>query len=313
MAKIDLNYIRKKFMIKIKDPIGRRLLRTIIMISTFFSIIATGVQLYIEYRGETEQIHKELKEVSGSALESLSLSLWRQNDDQVTIQLKSLLKLHHITFARIEEGAVPSFVFGTDLAEDSIEKKYELSYMYNNKKYVLGILTLQVGLEYVREQVKKKFYIIAITQTAKTFIVAFIMLYIFSYMITRHLYKIVEYSRGILEGKKYSPLKLDLKTTEDEFGLLQETLNILHRALYQKLEGSEQKNIALRDINLNLQKRIELQDDKDNVFVLKENIKEIRNVLEFIKFDCSEKEGIPEIKRDLKSLEILLDRAFKDE
>lgn len=299
-------------MMQIKNPIGRRLIRTIIMVSTFFSIIATGVQLYSEYKGETENMVIELEQVSSSALESLSLSLWQQNDEQINIQLKNLLKLHHITFARIEEGRASNYVFGTDLAGDSIEKKYELSYPYNNKKYELGTLTLQVGLEHVREQVKKKFYIIAITQTTKTFIVAFIMLYIFSYMITRHLYEIVEYAQGILEGKKYRPLKLDLKTKADELELLQKTLNTLHRALYEKLEGSEQKNIALSDINLTLEKRIELQEDKANVHVLKENIKEIMDVLEFIKFDCSKQKGIPEIKRDLKSLEILLHRAFKD-
>lgn len=300
-------------MVQIKNPIGRRLTYTIIMVSTFFSIIATGVQLYSEYKDETQEMRKELKQVSSSALESLSLSLWQQNDEQLKVQLKNLLHLDHITFASIEEANVPPYVFGRNLHEDSIEQKYELNYLYNNKRYELGILTLQIGLEHVRAQVKKRFFVIAATQTTKTFIVAFVMLYIFSYMITRHLYQIVEYAHGILKGKRYHPLNLDLKTKDDELDMLQETLNTLHRALYEKLESSEKKNSALSEVNSTLEKRILLQADEASLRVPKKTIKEIKEVLEFLKLDCSQQEAISEIKRDLESLEILLIRAFKDE
>lgn len=293
---------------KVKHSIRIRLIRNIILVSTFFSIIATSAQLYAVYNNEKEHIYKDLKQVKEASLESLNFSLWQKNDDQTHIQLKNLIKLHSVTYAGIKEEGIDEYSYGEYLPNDSIEKKYELSYTYNQTEYSLGTLTLQVALSAARNKVKENFYFIVVSQTMKTFVVAFIMLYIFSYMITRHLYKIVDYADDMIKHKVNTPLELNLKSKDDEFALLQESLNTLYRSMYSSLEISEEQRRELEELNIDLQERI-----NDNIIsgVDEGTSKEILTMLSFIKKDSQDIKDYKILQEDIASLEILVKRLLQ--
>ena len=140
-------------MVIVRDPIGFRLIRNIILISTFFSIIMTGIQLYLDYKSETKLMTERLKQVKNSSIESLSHTLWQSNTDLVKIQLKNLLNFNDITYASINESGTNTYVFGKNLGEDTLQKEYALSYTYNGNRYELGILTLQASLKQIRQRV----------------------------------------------------------------------------------------------------------------------------------------------------------------
>jgi len=298
-------------MTRVDNPIGPRLIRNIILISTFFSIFATATQLYIEYKSEMHVINKNIENVKEASLKSITLNLWENNDKRINLQLRSLLKFPTITYISIEEDNQNTFYFGENLEDDAIEQKYPLVYTYNDKEYQLGELKLQAGLGQVRDRLKDKFYLIAITQTIKTFIVAFIILYLFSYMVTRHLHEISSFANHLSKNENVDVFNLKRKETGDELDLLVDTLNILRNTVRGKLEKSKQSNAELGQMNAILQKRLEHKnEDLDTRPIRKENIEDIQKMMALIKKEDLEGADLEIIKHDISSLNILLKRAF---
>lgn len=110
-------------MMNVKRPIGKRLIRNIIMISTCFSIIATAIQLYSEYKDEKSVMELRLEQIKASSFESLSLNLWEDDEQLVRVQLESLLSFHDISFVSIKREGREDVSFGNDLGSDSIQKR----------------------------------------------------------------------------------------------------------------------------------------------------------------------------------------------
>ena len=292
-------------MVIVRDPLGFRLIRNIILVSTFFSIIMTGIQLYLDYKSETKLMTERLNQVKNSSLESLSHTLWQSNTDLVKIQLKNLLSFNDITYASINESGSKTYTFGEDLGDDTLQKEYGLSYMYNGNNYELGTLTLQASLKQIRDRVLDRLLLIAITQSIKTFIVAFLILYIFSYMITRHLYKVVDYAYLIGEkGLEAEPLVLDLKGKEDEIHLLEDALNMLQKRVHSKLEQRQNENLHLGELNAILERRISTTELNDKVLIDKDKLEKICSLVQMMKVSANTEE-------DIKSLEILLRKVVE--
>lgn len=299
-------------MVSVQNPIGPKLIRNIIMVSTFFSILATGIQLYSDYEGETYLMNIRLDQIKASSLDSLTLNLWQNNEKLINLQLKSLLSFPDITYAAISEDGTDVYAFGENLKHDSIEKEYPLIYLYKDKEYNLGSLHLQAGLGQIRDRLKDKFILIAVTQSVKTFIVAFVMLYIFSYMVTRHLHKISQYARVMSHEKQDDVLNLDKDIKGDELDLLVESLNALHNKMRTKLSQSEKTNIDLDHINSVLQKRIDLHTDSmETIFILKQDADKILSMMKMIHDDNPNASDIDAMKKDLDALSLLIQRTFQ--
>lgn len=296
----------------VKNPIAPRLIRSIILISTFFSIIATGIQLYSDYISETDRIHERLLQVKSSSLENIRLNMWQDNIELITTQLENLLSFPDITYVSIEKKDKLLYRFGTDLGSDTIIQTYPLTYVYNNKEYDLGILTLQASLKQVRNEVMNRFYLIAITQTVKTFLVAFILLYVFTYMICKHLFKIVDYTHKMAKDPSHiGDLRLDLKTRGDELSLVEESLNNLHASLQSRHEKSELEKAELNKMNNLLEKRVAMHSNADKDSTV-EKLDELKNLIYLIKgANDSEDYELEERKTDIKTLGFVLDRTLK--
>jgi len=298
---------------KVKNPIGKRLIRNIILISTCFSLFATGIQLFDEYQNEKEAIEIRLEQVKASSYKSLSLNLWEDNKALISVQLESLLHFHDISFVGIKIEGRKSIFFGEDLEDDSIIRKYRLTHMYNNKTYELGTLVLQSSLINIRSRVAEKFYLIAITQTIKTFIVAFLMLYIFYYMVTQHLEKIVEFSQKIIDNPADLKENLNLNTNGDEFEVLAENLNLLKEVTSNKIHMFKEKSEGLNEINNILEKRLNLNMDNTNTVVIeKAALKDIKQLIYLIENSSSDTDTFEAVKQDMASLIIMNKRLFKD-
>ena len=295
----------------IKHPIGVRLVRNIIIVSTFFAIFATAIQLYSEYRSEKELINTRLEHIIASSVDSLRLNLWRANDKQINLQLKSLLSFPDVSYSSVKTQEGTSYVFGEDLKEDALGKVYPLVYLHNGREYDLGVLKLQSSLSKVRGKIKEKFYIIAITQSAKTFIVSFLMFYIFSYMVTEHLHQISEYAQIIGQKKADRPLILNKEIKDDELDVLTQTLNKVHRTMRSKFEKFEDENLSLDNINSILEKRLNMrQEDGDSISVSQKSARDIIDMVKLVQDEASKDVDLEAVRRDLDSLHILLERAL---
>lgn len=69
----------------------RRLLLFILLFSLCFTVLASSVQLYIEYRREMRDIDSRMELIRAGYLASLERSLWDLNQEQLNVQLRGLV------------------------------------------------------------------------------------------------------------------------------------------------------------------------------------------------------------------------------
>lgn len=73
------------------DGLLRRLLLFILLFSLCFTVLASGVQLYFEYRREMRDIDARMALIRAGYLASLERSLWDLDEAQLDVQLRGLV------------------------------------------------------------------------------------------------------------------------------------------------------------------------------------------------------------------------------
>ncbi|HJW12375.1 MAG TPA: hypothetical protein VJ598_11335, partial [Albitalea sp.] len=106
--------------------LGPRLLTAILLASTCLALLATGIQLYIDYSRDLSEIDAEFKQIENSYLDSLANSLWSFDKNQTRLQLDGLLKMRDVRFARVEGDAGERFEAGQHGGGRTVERRYEL-------------------------------------------------------------------------------------------------------------------------------------------------------------------------------------------
>lgn len=77
----------------------RRLLLFILFFSLCFTVLASSVQLYFEYRREMREIDSRMELIRAGYLASLERSLWDLNQDQLNVQLRGLVDFSDVARA----------------------------------------------------------------------------------------------------------------------------------------------------------------------------------------------------------------------
>ena len=79
----------------------RRLLLFILLFSLCFTVLASSVQLYIEYRREMRDIDARMELIRAGYLASLERSLWDLNQEQLNVQLRGLVDFSDVARVRL--------------------------------------------------------------------------------------------------------------------------------------------------------------------------------------------------------------------
>ena len=237
----------------------------ILLFSSFFTILASGLQLLQAYQQDVKLIHGRMELIRHSYLDSLASSVWEVDKDQITIQLKGILSLNDIVFVHLEEPTKElSFSMGSQTGKNIISRKFPLTHALSATQTVqLGSLSVIATLENVHHRILNKVLLILATQTVKTFCVSLGIFFIIYSMLTRHLSTIAHYSRGLNSTNLDTPLVLNRKKSrqdqQDELDQVvnasnEMRLNLQHEmAEKEKVEMERNKSEAQRH---KLEKRI---------------------------------------------------------
>ncbi|MGH8487211.1 MAG: hybrid sensor histidine kinase/response regulator, partial [Pseudomonas sp.] len=79
----------------------RRLLLFILLFSLCFTVLASSVQLYFEYRREMRDIDARMALIRGGYLASLERSLWDLDQEQLNVQLRGLVDFSDVARVRL--------------------------------------------------------------------------------------------------------------------------------------------------------------------------------------------------------------------
>ncbi|MBT7609592.1 MAG: response regulator [Bacteriovoracaceae bacterium] len=225
------------------------------MTSSIATAFFTGISFYLEYNSELNDLELTFEQISKTSIPGLVKSLYEIDDERVNFQAKGLLQIRPFVRAVItdENSNIISDVKEMGVKQVSIvSRKYELYYRNGIKRVFLGKLIIYATQQYMEKRLQKKLIFFFTTQGVKTFLVSFIIMFIFNFHVVRHLKKITRFYEELLKkkidtnvGQEYKKLiklnKLDHQS-KNELDFLVATMNEMN-LIVGNLITSQEKDI----------------------------------------------------------------------
>ncbi|MBI5263116.1 MAG: response regulator [Bradyrhizobium sp.] len=262
-AKNDLNGIASPilepgllgFFKRLRGTVGLRLLAAVLLFSSLVTLTLTGVQLYLEYDRDVSAIENRLNEIGRSYVGSLAESVWNLDQNQLELQLNGILRRRDIRAVEVRETIDrPNpirFVVGQRGTQSLISREYPLDHLIQGARHQIGVLYVEATLTNVYRQLLDRTLIILVSQAAKTFLVSFFILYVFHWLVTRHLVTIAEYVSSYNFVRPPPPLRLDRRPPRkpDELDKVIDAFNGMCGNLQHAYGELRQANVELeRDL-----------------------------------------------------------------
>lgn len=213
------------------------------MFSTVFTLIASAIQIYSDYRKELAQIDSRMQVVESGYSSSLAKSLWALDRNLLQTQMEGILSLPDIVHLRLGIEPDSELVMG-EIARgaDTRSHKFEIFHQ-GDRKVRLGELTVTADLGRVYQDLKEKVGIILATEFLKTFLVSILIILVFQHFVTRHLTSMANYAKDLSLTNLGTPLTLDRPDTpshrSDEIGRVTEAINQMRERLNDDMVRQE--------------------------------------------------------------------------
>ena len=176
------------------SPLARRLVLTTVAFGTMVALITTAIQLYLDFRRELGQIDTTFQQVTHAHLPTIASALWATNRPELQIALDGLVRLQDMRYVAVREREVLWAEAGTQKSRNIQSREYPLTYQHRDRVETIGSLQVVIDLDGLYQRLLEKFWVILITNSIKTFLVSGFMLWLFYWLVTRHLRKIAEFA-----------------------------------------------------------------------------------------------------------------------
>ncbi len=247
-----------------KDRLARQLLVYLLLVSSLFTLLATGLQLWVDYTKDVDLLETRIHEVRKTYVDSLSLSIWDMDTGHINAQLNGILKLPEISYLELktidtsyEVGKKPPvirsvvFEFPIEYADPLVQFELE----------TVGRLIIHGDLQYIYTRLKQRVLIILGAQTVKTFSVSVFILFLIWYFVSRHLNRMSKFARNLNLESLGTPLVLaGGRTRKNELDMVVDALNVMRINLSQARESLKKELITQQRLNASLVKTIRDRD-----------------------------------------------------
>ena len=236
-----------------RGGIAVALLLRVVLFSTVVTLILTVLQLTLSYRSERARLDGRFGEIEQASARSLAESLWAVDTRQIEEQLDGIVRLPSIRGAEVREtgdSGRPFVVSRGEHQSNGVAKEFPLACCGPNAP-TIGVLRIEATLTDIYRDLAAQAIVILLSNAAKTFLVAFFILFVVHQLATRHLLDIAASARGVsLEGET-APLRLRRARSEgDELDQLVEALNAMRERLARQaleLRNADARMAAILD------------------------------------------------------------------
>lgn len=232
------------------SPLSFRLLAWILLFSSLFTVIASAIQLYLDYRKDLTQIDNRMVVVETGYASSLARSLWALDQKLLQTQMEGILSLPDVVHLRLRIEPDSELVMG-NMPRDSRTTSHSFDLVHQgDEMFKLGELTVTADLNRVYTDMKRKVGLILVTQFFKTFLVSILIIWIFQHFVARHLSAMANYTREFSLTNPTSPLRLDRPDTplnrRDELAQVSEAINHMRERLNEDAARQERDAAEIR-------------------------------------------------------------------
>ncbi|MCE0758548.1 EAL domain-containing protein [Marinobacter sp. G11] len=228
--------------IRTASPLSIRLLAWILLFSSAFTLLASGIQIYSDYRQDLNKIQQRLDVIEAGYSSSLARSLWALDQKSLQTQMEGILSLPDIDHLRLRIEPDSELVMGQSPRGDLLSHSFDLVYR-DDEPFNLGRITITAGLERVYQDLRHRVGVIIATQFFTIFFISILILWIFRHLVTRHLTAMAGYTRDLSLKTLSRPLKLERPDTpgnrRDELGLVTDAINEMRERLNEDVARRE--------------------------------------------------------------------------
>lgn len=236
----------------IPRPLGiaRKFIGAIILFSTLLTLIASALQLYIDYTKDVRAIRQQLVAIETSHLPSLIDNLWKFDDQGIKSQLEGILALPMIESLRVERRDAADLFVGRNKGRHLITHTVPLSCTHREKTIPLGALHITACSDGAFERLKERGLVILATQFVLIFFVSAFIYVLFYYLIGRHLKAIVSHTAARNSTNLESQLSLQRIAgkagEEDELDQMVTAINAMQSQISRDIAERKQAGDELK-------------------------------------------------------------------
>jgi signal transduction histidine kinase len=177
-----------------ENKIGRRMIGLIIAFSSFLALLATGYQLFHEYRLKRADMDDQLEQVA-IFLPPITGSVWTFDERQITLALDALTRLSHVELAVITTtDNRNTWSSGEIHSKRLLRRTYPLVREVRGEQRPIATLEVAASLDDIYQKLFGQAVTILVSNALKTFLVALFMYVIFSKIVTR---RVEELARNV--------------------------------------------------------------------------------------------------------------------
>ena len=196
--------------------IAARLTVQVILFSTVLAVIATCVQLFLDYRQELRNIRVFFTSVAETSVRSMEESVWILDDLQINLQLEGLTRRQDIVYAAVSMDGRIAWAKGAPPEGKALAHTFPLVYMTGRGPERIGELQVAASLDGVHRRLLRRVVILLCSNSVKTFLVAGFLLLLFRRTIAGRLTQLAEHVQAIdLRRGEPAPLVLDRPAGRD--------------------------------------------------------------------------------------------------
>ena len=214
-----------------------KVLIKVLTVSALVTFFMTALSVYNDYTDEKQNFVSALGQIEKVVVPSITEDVWLFDLANIKNQLDLLMGMEEIVYSEVLIGnsdvITPSY---SAKVSDTI-KEYNYSLLKNGK--ALGTIKLMTTMDHIYERVQKRVFTFLGFQAIKTFLVSFLIVWIFQKYVVKYLEKIVVYLKDFQNLSENGIL--DVKSTNlksvDELDILIASFN----NLLAKLGKAEEK------------------------------------------------------------------------
>ena len=229
-----------------------RLLLSVLLFSTIITLFGAGLQLYLDYQRDLADIDDGITNIRLTHLGSLTTSLWKLDDQQLTTELGNISKMRDVVAVKIHTDDKVAYSAGRDIptGDKNRTQRFEMIYEDEWNRLKLGELEVIVSISGVRQRLIDRVSVILGTEALKIFLLSIFFLFITHFLMIRHLNVMSAYARILRIGHLDAELKLERPehsaARRDELDEVVDALTDMRRNLQRDVAEREKIEAELR-------------------------------------------------------------------
>ena len=189
---------------KINAPLGKRLLKYILLFSGSFTLVTMMYSYFLDYNAEMDLVEEKFSQFEKSTVPALAGALWEMNTQQAEETLKGAIQVSDVHSLQIfDEGSNLLLEQTSSLASSEylVEKQFNISRADISDGQKLGVLKVNITKFGILKRIRDRAFVFFLSQGIKTLFVSLAILQIFYLLVARH---VVEISRRLVRDDDLS-------------------------------------------------------------------------------------------------------------